>query len=236
MQYRCETTTLVGFIQQLAVCYVGRGYWYYVTGRIPEGKDAWAIDRKLVKKYGIALPKWTRARRKRNQGRAGMQYIRHGDFFVLLATAGEHRFFEEEADIKDIRKVAITYGGYSVSLRGSRVHVRIAEETYKDLRAYLLELSLHRSAEKLVAEFYSIPFEPYGPVKTQLFSLLGEVNDARRRAGFRRVPKSAVWLKRRYVKPFEPANYSEAVSGAGLAGYKKEEPKTPLLSSAPFGQ
>jgi hypothetical protein len=204
MQYRCEATTLEGFIQQLAVCYVGRGYWHYVTGRVPEGKDPAAIDWKLVQKYGLAVHKWTRCRRKRNQGWAGMQYIRHRDFFVLLATEGRHKFFVEEAGIKDVRQVAITYGGYSVSLRGGRVHVRIAEETYKDLQAYLLELAVHRSVEKLIAEFYSVPFEPYGPVKTQLFSLLGEVNDARRRAGFKRVPKSAVWLKRRYVKPFEP--------------------------------
>src|SRR5262245_18031015 len=161
MQYRCEATTLEGFIQQLAVCYVGRGYWHYVTGRIPESKDPEAIDRKLVQKYGIAIPKWTRARRKRNQGRAAMQYIRHRDFFVLLATEGRHKFFEDEAGIKDIRQVSITYGGYSVSLRGGRVHVRIAEEACKDLRAYLLDVAVHRTAANLVAEFYSVPFEPY---------------------------------------------------------------------------
>jgi hypothetical protein len=206
MQYRCEAATLEGFIQQLAVCYVGRGYWHYVTGRVPAGKDAQALDRKLIQKYGIAVPKWTRARRKRNQGRAAMQYIRHRDFFVLLATEGRHKFFEEEAVIKDVREVPVTYGGYSVSLRGGRVHVRIAEEAYKDLRAYFLDLAVHRSAANLVAEFYGVPFEPYGPVKAQLFSLLGEVNDARRRAGYRRVPKSAVWLKRRYVKPFGPVS------------------------------
>ena len=37
--YRYEATSVAGFIQQLAVCYVGRGYWFYVTGTVPEHKD-----------------------------------------------------------------------------------------------------------------------------------------------------------------------------------------------------
>ena len=40
MEYRCNATSLEGFIQQLAVSYVGRGYWHYVTGKIADGKDA----------------------------------------------------------------------------------------------------------------------------------------------------------------------------------------------------
>src|SRR5262245_62039497 len=102
MQYRCNATSLVGFIQQLAVCYLGRGYWHYVTGRVPEGKAAEEIDRKLIQKYGVAVNKWTRSRRKRRRlvaglpPKASMQYIRHEDFFVLLATDGEHKFFGEE--------------------------------------------------------------------------------------------------------------------------------------------
>lgn len=225
MQYRCVATSLVGFIQQLAVCYVGRGYWHYVTGRVPAGKDPGSIDRKLIQKYGVAVNKWTRSRRKRRRliaglpPRASLQYIRHRDFFVLLASDGEHKFFAEEAGIRDARVVPIKYAGYSVGRRGERVHVRIAEETYRDLRAYFLDLAVHRSVENLVAEFYGVPFEPYGPVKTQLFSILGEVNDLRRRAGFKRVPKSAVWLKRRYVRPFGPAGRAgQGVDERGTAG------------------
>ena len=67
MWYRCEATSLEGFIQQLAVCYVGRGYWHYVTGRVPPDKNASAVDRKLLLKYGVIMPKWTRSRRKRSQ-------------------------------------------------------------------------------------------------------------------------------------------------------------------------
>jgi hypothetical protein len=64
MRYRCEATSVSGFIQQLAVGYIGRGYYFYVTGQVPEGKDPRRIDEKLVEKYGIDIGKTARARRK----------------------------------------------------------------------------------------------------------------------------------------------------------------------------
>src|SRR5687767_10846672 len=63
--YRCEATTLDGFIQQLAVGYVSRGYVFYVCGWVPERKEPRDVDRRLIAKYGISISKWTRARRKR---------------------------------------------------------------------------------------------------------------------------------------------------------------------------
>ena len=51
MNYRYLTHSIGGFIQQLAVCYLQRGYWFYVTGDIPPGKDPALIDRKLRAKY-----------------------------------------------------------------------------------------------------------------------------------------------------------------------------------------
>src|SRR5262249_50676181 len=53
MGYRYETATIEGFVQQLAVSYVAHGYWFYVTGIIPEGKDPRRVDRKLIEKYEI---------------------------------------------------------------------------------------------------------------------------------------------------------------------------------------
>ena len=67
MQYRAVATSVEGFVQQIACCYLRHGYWFYVTGRIPAGKDPLAVDEKLIAKYGIAVSESTRARRK--QGR-----------------------------------------------------------------------------------------------------------------------------------------------------------------------
>src|SRR5271170_4168257 len=95
MEYRCEATSVVGFIQQLAVAYVGRGYFFYVTGEIPERKDPRGVDDRIIEKYGIAIGKTARARRKA-VGLANLQYLRFGRTFVLLATPGRHPFFEKE--------------------------------------------------------------------------------------------------------------------------------------------
>jgi glycosyltransferase involved in cell wall biosynthesis len=60
MQYRCEATSVEGFVQQVAVQYLRHGYWFYVSGRIPAGKDPRGVDQKLIDKYGIAVSESTR--------------------------------------------------------------------------------------------------------------------------------------------------------------------------------
>jgi hypothetical protein len=150
--YRFDATSPEGFVQQLAVSYLGNGYWFYVTGEIPEGKDPAKVDEKLVARYQIDLSKWARARRKQ-AGFANLQYIRYGRFFVLLATHGVHPFFEEEAgSIRDARKTPIRFSGYSISYRGGHPHVRIEQEEYKRLKAYFRDVAPHRSVERLEKE------------------------------------------------------------------------------------
>jgi hypothetical protein len=201
--YRCEATSVEGFVHQLAVSYLGNGYWFYVTGDIPEGKDPWKVDEKLLARYEIDVSKWARARRKR-AGIANLQYIRFGQFFVLLATHGVHLFFEEEASsIRDARKTPIRFRGYSISYRNGHPHVRIEQEQYKQIKAYFLELAPHRSAEWLGWELGTLPFEPYAPVRRQLLAVLRSVNRERKKAGFDAVPKSCFRFIRRVYRPFE---------------------------------
>ena len=94
--YRFEAISVAGFVQQLAVSYLGHGYWFYVMGEIPEGKDVRLVDEKLLARYRIDLSKWARARRKR-VGFANLHYLRYDRVFLLLATHGSHPFFLEEA-------------------------------------------------------------------------------------------------------------------------------------------
>ncbi len=203
MQYRCEATTLTGFIQQLACAYLRHGYAYFVTGEIPPGKDPRVVDAKLLERYGIAISKWERARRKR-AGLANLQYLRLGHLFVLLATEGRHDFFTHElARLRDARRTPIRVGGYAVSIRGGHVHVRIDLEVYRRLRAYLFDLAVHRQAPALAAEFYALPFEPYAPIRRQLLNLLRLVNKRRKVAGYRLLPYTVLHLRRRVVRPFE---------------------------------
>ena len=200
--YRCQATSVGGFVQQLAVAYLGHGYWFYVTGQIPEGKDPRLVDQKLVALYGIDISKWSRARRKR-AGVANVQHLRHGRFFVLLATHGTHRFFGDEArSIRDARRTPIRFRGYSVSFRAGHPHVRICQEVYKRIKSHFVEIALHRSAENLAEELGRIRFEPYAPVRRQLLNILRAVNRCRKRASFQPVPSTCLFLKRRIYKPF----------------------------------
>ena len=107
--YRYEAISVEGFVQQLAANYVANGYWWYVAGKIPERKDPRAVDEKLLDRYGIGISKWARARRKQS-GLGNVQYLRHGRFFVLVATTGEHPVFREEPTIRDIRRTIFALG------------------------------------------------------------------------------------------------------------------------------
>jgi hypothetical protein len=203
MKYNCEAVSLEGCIQQIAVSYVPNGYFFYVTGFIPISKDPRLTDEKLIKKYGIARSKWSRARRK-SGGMANVQYIRFRRWFALLATHGRHHFFEEEAkSLKDVRETPMQFAGYSIDFKDGSAHVRIARETYSEIRAWFLENALHRSAESLSNQLKALHFEPYGGVKKQLFSLLNAVNEKREQAGFEPVALSSLRLKRTPCKPFE---------------------------------
>lgn len=202
-KYYCEATSIEGFIQQLAVGYVARGYVFYVCGSVPERKEPRDVDYRLINKYKIGISKWTRARRKQ-AGFSNIQYIRHERFFVLLATPGRHPFWESEAkQIRDCRKTPIKYGGYSVGYTGRNARVRIEREQYNLLKAYLTELAPRRSAESLERMIMTLPFEPYAGVYRQLWGLVRAVNAVRKAAGLDLLAPELRKM-RRLVKPFEP--------------------------------
>jgi len=210
MRYRCVADSIDGLVQQVAVSYLARGYFFYVTGTVPPSKDPSAVDGKLVCKYCVSTSQKERCRRKR-AGLANLQYIRHGRFFVLLATHGKHAFFDEEAgQVRDARRVPIKVAGYSLSVRSGRVSVRIEPSEYRWLKAWFLERACHRTAATLAAEFAGVGFQPYAPVRVQLLNIWRAVNRARAIAGFDRVPIEAVPWRRRILKPFgEPRESGE---------------------------
>jgi hypothetical protein len=194
--YRCEASSLAGFVQQLAARYAASGYVFYVVGRVPPGKDPHAVDAKLIGRYGVDWSKFARARRKR-AGRANVHYIRFREVFVLLATHGEHLFFAAEGgQIRDARREPIKVEGYAIAARDGRVSVRIERDEYRALRAYFREMATRRSAAALADELHSLPYEPYRPIRRQELGLLGLVNRARKAAGFDEVPVTCLRLRR----------------------------------------
>jgi len=206
MQYRCEATSVEGFVQQVAVQYLRHGYWFYVAGSVPRGKDPSAIDRKLIPKYGITASSKERARRKR-AGLANIHYIRHDRFFLLMATHGRHRYFDDEAgQIRDARRHPIKFAGYAISHRNGHACVRIEQKEYLQLKAEFLERACRRSVEALAAEFRTLRFVPYRPVRQQIVAIWRTVNRQRRSAGYEAVAIDCVPWKRQIVLPFGSFN------------------------------
>ena len=209
MHYRCEAASVAGFIQQLAVGYLARGYVFYVAGEIPSGKDPHAVDEKLIEKYGIVASRATRARRKA-LGLANVQYLRYRRSFLLVATPGKHRLFEDEADmVRDARETPMKFLGYALSYRAGHPHVRIEQRQYLELKAYFLELALHRQVSAIEEEFRKLHYEPYAPVRGQLFALLRALNRKRRVSQFEPVSSRCIRVRRRIVCPFQEDSRNE---------------------------
>jgi hypothetical protein len=227
MEYRCEATSAAGFVQQLVSCYLPHGYWFYVSGIVPPGKDPKAVDEKLLAKYGISVSRTSRARRKA-AGMANVHYIRYQRRFLLLATHGHHLFFDdEEKNLRDARRVPIKFAGYSISVakggyKGKRitggvlvhddkwrVRVQIEKEWYRGLKAYLLDIALYRSADFLGFELFNLPFEPYAPVRQQLLNLIRHINRRRESARLEQIAYSVLRYRRQIVRPFEPLDFPE---------------------------
>jgi len=208
--YLCEAVSVAGFVQQLALAYVQYGYHFYVAGSVPEGKDAGQVDRKLIDRYHIDVCRGTRYKRAR-VGLANLHYLRHGRFFVLLATRGSHPFWVEERHaIKDIRRVPIRFAGYSIGYRRQKGRppftwhpsVRIEKTEFAFLKRQFAGLAVRLTAEEMSQALQSLPFEPYAPVRRQYLELLRLINRRRKAAGLAAVPFSALRLRRRSVLPF----------------------------------
>ena len=211
MAYRYVATSVAGFVQQLAVAYVANGYWFYVKGWIPETKDPAKTDAKIIAQYGLDVSKWTRCRQKK-AGHASVQYLRHGRFYVIVATHGKHPFFAAEgSQIRDLRRSPLHFHGYAIGCRKGRdgrwhASVRIARARFVELKTHFAHLAVQRSVEALITEIRSLPYEPYAPVRDQLRGLVRLVNRRRHAAGLELIPQDTLLRRRSPVRPFADPN------------------------------
>lgn len=224
--YPHRFTNIHMFIQRVADNIVKYGYTNYVTGTIPEGKDAAEVDAKILERYGIAVSRWAR-RRRVQAGVTGLHYARHQRFFAMFAhPKGEHDWWEREewmherdvrkhgSRIQDITRKPLVYGGYSISFKHStqtgrgHVAVRIHPSEYRALKAYYLSIAVHRSKESLEDEFRAFPFDAWAGVKEQRWVIFEAVNAARKRAGFELL-EHRVLRKRRIQHKLKLPEFSE---------------------------
>ena len=116
MTYRCEAKSVIGFVQQLASNYLPHGYWFYVTGVIPDGKDPRDVDRKLLAKYGIDISRQARCRRKLRAGRIYTTFARA----ILHPTRDARRAYifyrQKEIAFATLARRPSSFPGYSLSV------------------------------------------------------------------------------------------------------------------------
>lgn len=166
-------------VQQLACNLLPKGYWFYVSGRIPEDKDPELVDAKLVLTYETHFSK-SRAYRRRKAGLATVKYLRLGRTFWLISTRGKGPFFERE-EFHDARDRPIVVGGYSVSVNreSGKVSVRVQREAFNKLRMLVME-----NARAPLADwerfFWRFEFQAYAGVRDQVFALLRLLNQCRK--------------------------------------------------------
>lgn len=222
MSYHYLAASVPGFVQQLAVAYIARGYYFYVAGHVPVGKRDVDIDRTLLDRYGVEQSRWQRARRKL-KGQANVHYLRYAGFWLLLANHGEHSFFERERSVlRDVRRSPIAFAGYSIGYSEGvdgkgHVSVRIHTNEYRWLKDFMLHYCKHATVAEVAEEFRLLRYEPYVPVVRQLFCILRAVNKARRTAGLERVPNDVIRTRRRVLRPFVEQVALPILNGKGFA-------------------
>lgn len=207
-RYECVCPTAAGFVQQLALGYITHGYLWYAAGTIPERRmDLRETDEKVITQYHTYWSSAERSRRKK-AGKANVQYLRHGRFYVICATDGEHEFYDgdgrSQEDIRFFPDDPLYFAGYSISYKNGHVSVRIADLEYQRLQAWLEDIATKRSSEALERTIFTLPFEPWDTVVRQLSALRAAVNRKRHKASMPEVPASAVRACRRQYFPYLP--------------------------------
>ena len=238
MKYRCVATSLKGFVYQIAVGLMPRpkNYHWFAQGTIPEDKIPEDVDEKIIRKYRIDISESTRHRYK-EKGIASVQYVRFGRDFVLMATKGRHKLKECE-QLSWVEETPIRIANYSISRRKEgltkkgndrpkyRSHVQIDWDHYLELKAMFSSFACRRSVSELVHLFYTLPFEPYAPVKRQVAGLREMVNRQRRRKGLGIVPKESFLFRRpKSVEVFEPNTVLQLWSPLGKWWYEVRRPQ-----------
>lgn len=231
MSNRHLVASVDGMVAQL-VNLIAKGYRYYFVGMVADREAQFNRDERMLDYYEAQLPKWTRERRKK-RGLANFRYLRYEEWFIVLATDGQAPMFwnEDRQRIRDVRNTPVRFKGYSISYRKGgwkdrrkwsdpavreqdmkwHVRVQLDSETFDGVKAYFQNIATHRQADFLAREFAELSFQPYRPVREQLFQILRAVNRARQSAGYQRVPASVIRFKRRIVRAFSDTGIKSGI-------------------------
>jgi hypothetical protein len=167
------------FLFKVSVSYLRAGYVHYAIGVIPEHKDPEVVDRKLLAKYGITSCRMTRLRQRR-QGQSSVMYLRLQRRFIILATDGQHLFFDEEQH-HDCRQRPILFSGYSLGIKGGKPWVAIAPQRWIAICREAERMTLHNEI-KITDYLHNISPLTFQGINEQRLKLVRAINRKRRAA------------------------------------------------------
>lgn len=235
-KYRYEAASVQGFIEQVQR-YAAARHYFYVACQIPTSKAPRRVDEKLITRYSIARRPWQRKTRyllRQDPNRAGIHYLRHERFFVIIATHGDHRFREDHGDnVRDLRDVPLKFAGYSIRNlfksggRARTTRVQLDKPLMRTVRENLVWMATRpefRSAERLEEELQRevarAALIPFRGVQDQLDRIAVEMNRQRRRA--RMSPVGTSWIPRKRMKA---KVFVETGSVSPSSGQQVSEPR-----------
>ena len=101
---------------------------------------------------------------------------------------------EEDKRLKHLYQHAICYGGYEIRYRNGHASVRIDGRYYGALRTRFLGLAKQPDPTHIQEAFRELRFQPFAPLKSQLWKLIDEINAYRKknRIGGNKIPYSVV--------------------------------------------
>jgi hypothetical protein len=118
-----EAISLGEFLRKIAIDYLRYGYTRYAFRTIPDGKNLYEIDAKIMKVYGCTFSRALRHHRRR-KGLASVVYIRFKNRFILVASGGSNEAFDK-IDSLDFHSTPLHVDGYTIGVKRNKPCVMI---------------------------------------------------------------------------------------------------------------
>lgn len=117
-----------------AKCYLLlRGYHYTLSVQVKQGRNLSEIDEKIHRDYEITYDK-SKAKRRRDKGRANVRMIRYSHNVLIMATHGVHQGFFANPQVVNIKEGWQFFGKHKFTLVESgkeKLNIRVTEGTFQ---------------------------------------------------------------------------------------------------------
>lgn len=171
--------------------YIRYGETFFLLATEGEAQTFWRDDRSRIRDLRVTA-------------------LQFSGYSISFRQGGNAKLSSDEKEARTLQWEAFKAGNAATppgpTKRDMKWHVRVQidDDTYAGLKAFFLNIAVHREGGRIAEEFLSLNFQPYAPVRDQLRCILRAVNRDRSVAGFDRIPLSVLPFTRRIVPAFAP--------------------------------